>query len=208
MPLIRKEPPTPPPPAADPTAALASDNSDTRWSAARGLAKVAGSETALGAALAKESDPRVREAIFTSLAYLRSPAAVEAILPHIRSQDASVRGAALDTLSTMPDAVSAFLPSLLADPDGDVRLLVCEVVRKLPDSIATQILSSLLETERAPNVCASAIDALSEVGDPSALPVLARCAERFAHEPFLIFAIKAASDRIGGSGRAGGPQSP
>jgi HEAT repeat protein len=209
MPLIRKDTtPVAQSPAKDLPGALTSANGEERWSAARALAKVAGSEAALGDALARETDPRVREAIFTSLAHLRTAAAVEVILPRIRSADASVRTGALDALSTMPDAVSGYLPTLLADPDGDVRLLVCEVVRRLPGSAATQTLCALLETETAPNVCAAAIDALSEVGDPSALPVLARCADRFADEPFLVFAVKIASDRIGGIGRVDSPTAP
>ena len=37
---------------------------------------------------------------------------------------------------------------------------------------------------------------LAEIGGADALPALARCADRFADEPFLAFAIKVAAERI------------
>jgi len=40
---------------------------------------------------------------------------------------------------------------------------------------------------------------LAELGKPEALPDLGRCAERFASDAFIAFAIKVATDRIGPS---------
>ncbi len=186
---------------------LKSASGDTRWAAARQLAKDPSGVTELASALAVESDPRVREALFTSLAHIQTPEAVAAILSHLRSPDAAVRAGALDVLNTMPEAVAGQLPGLLADPDPDVRLLVCDIVRRLPSAVASRYLCALLEREALPNVCAAAVEALSEVGDESALPYLARCAERFATEPFLVFSIQIVSHRIAGDGRTRGSQS-
>ena len=47
------------------------------------------------------------------------------------------------------------------------------------------------------NVCAAAVDVLAEIGAPDTLPSLVRCAARFADRPFLGFAVKVASERIG-----------
>lgn len=206
MPLIRKDASTPVATPDNPAAQLRAESREARWSAARALAGMAGSETVLGEALARETDPRVREAIFTSLARQQTAQAVEVVLPYVRSQDAAIRTAALDALSAMPGAVEAFIPALLGDADSDVRLLTCDVVRRLPGSAAARALCALLENESQPNVCAAAIEALSEVGDTAALPALARCRARFADEPFLLFAIQAAVSRIGGDGRTDGPQ--
>jgi HEAT repeat protein len=197
MPLIRKDAGTHPPSYA--LGDLNAASSEARWSAARHLAKDPSSVSALGAALAVESDARVREALFTSLAYIQTPEAVGVVLPYIRSDDASIRAGALDALNAMPKAVEAFVPALLADPDPDVRLLVCDVVRRLPGPQAARYLCDLLQTEDQPNVCGAAVEALSEVGDDSALPVLAQCATRFSAEPFLVFSIKTASQRLMGS---------
>jgi HEAT repeat protein len=208
MPLIRKDGGNTAPPTAttNPLAELTSTSDDARWNAARRLAKDPSSVSALGRALASETDARVREALFTSLANISTPEAIAVVLPHIRSDDASIRAGALDALNAMPAAVETFLPALLTDPDSDVRLLVCDVIRRLPGSRATQYLCDLLEHETHPNVCGAAVDALSEVGDETALPVLAECAQRFASEPFLVFSIKIAAHRISGNGRPRGSQ--
>jgi replication-associated recombination protein RarA len=68
---------------------------------------------------------------------------------------------------------------------------------KAPD--ATRLLCDLIEREQHPNVCAAAIDVLTEVGTPEAIPVLEKCAVRFAETPFLPFAISVAIARISGA---------
>jgi len=152
----------------------------------------------LGKALSQETDARVREAIFTSLISSSTAESIEAILPHLRSDDANLRTGALDALRAMPAAARPYLPALLADEHPDVRLLSCEIARALSSAQATPLLCDLLDREAEANVCAAAIDVLAEIGGPEALPVLARCAERFAHTPFLAFAIKVAAQRISG----------
>jgi HEAT repeat protein len=199
MPLVRKGPtgPAEPPRGADPLTALTQGTADERRLAARTLATQPDSAPALGAALASEADPRVREAILTGLTRIASPEAVAAVLPHLRAQDSRLRIEALDALRAMPEAVRPHLATLLADPDPDVRLLSCEIARGLSLQQATPLLCDLLDRETEPNVCAAAVEVLAEVGAASALPALTRCAERFAHDPFLTFAIRAARARIG-----------
>jgi HEAT repeat protein len=208
MPLIRKDTPSPSSTdmrAGDPST-LKSSSVDARWSAARYLARDPSHTRALGEALAVETDPRVREALFTGLVRIQTPEAIGLVLPYIRSQDAAIRASALDALNTVPQALQGVLPVLLVDPDPDVRLLVCDIVRRLPGPIATAFLCDLLRRETLPNVCGAAIEALSEVGDESALETLADCAARFSAEPFLVFSIKAVATRIVGDGRPRGPQ--
>lgn len=201
MPLIRKDADTPKAASINPAEGLTSASSEARWSAARQLAKDPSAVPVLQSALSAETDPRVREALFSSLAHLGTPDAIAAILPHIRAQDAALRAGALDALNTVPGAVERHIPTLLADPDPDVRLLICDIVRRLPSPVATRHLCTLLERESVPNVCGGAVEALSEVGDETALPCLADCAQRFASEPFLVFAIQQATNRIAGDGR-------
>ncbi len=206
MPLVRKPAGAPaatiPAPDRDSVlAGLASPNDDERWAAARASAACPGSEGALGQALAREPNPRVREAMFTALARLGTAKGVEVVLPLIRSDDASVRSQALDALGAMKDAAWPYLPALLADSDSDVRILACELAREMPSADAVRLFSDLLDTEPEPNVCASAIEVLAEIGTAAALPALERCRLRFASTPFLAFSIKIAADRI----RSGSP---
>lgn len=180
-------------------AELDSANAESRWAAARALAGQADAVPALSAALARETVPRVREAIMTALMRTGDAASVEAILPYLRVQDAGLRAAAIEALQSLPSAIAPFMAPLLSDPDSDVRLLATELARNMNAPDATRLLCGLIEREQHPNVCAAAIDVLTEVGTPEALPALEQCAVRFATTPFLPFAISMAIARISGA---------
>jgi HEAT repeat protein len=200
MPLIRK-PAAPATAASDPAPecilqGLESNNPEERWSAARAATDRAGNSAALATALRKEDDPRVREAIFTALARIGTNESVDELVSALRSDDASLRTGALDALRIVTGTSRDFVPELLRDADPDIRILTCELARGLGAEEATELLSRLLEVEQQSNVCAAAIDVLAEVGNSKALPALTGCARRFADTPFLVFAIKVATDRI------------
>jgi HEAT repeat protein len=203
MPLVRKPTGKAPAPASAsaPDAAsvlgnLVSGGADERWAAARASAAVPGAVAALATALRKETDARVREAIFTSLARIGTSESADLLISFLRSDSANLRAGALDALSIMTSGMPDLLPKLLGDRDVDMRILSCELVRTLPGPEATTLLCTLLAGEQEPNVCAAAIDVLAEVGGPAALPALAACAQKFRDSPFLGFAIKTATDRI------------
>jgi HEAT repeat protein len=201
MPLIRKTSAVavaaqPAPPTSARIDALTRGSDDERWSAARAAGDHPDEVPALGDAVARERNPRVREAMFTSLSRIGTAQSVEALLPLLRSDDSALRTGALDALRTMKSVVRPYVPRLIGDPDSDVRLLACELARMLPGEDATGLLCALIESEHEPNVCASAVEVLAEVGGPDALPALARCAERFRATPFLVFSIRITVDRI------------
>jgi len=201
MPLIRKPlsaasgSPTVPDPAAV-FAALARGTDDERWSAARAAADLPDSVPALEDALRRERSPVVREAVFSALARIATKQSVEAVLPFLRSDDASIRTEASDALLAMKNIVWPSVAPLLRDPDADVRILACSLVREMPGEVAASLCCGLLDSEPEPNVCAAAVEVLAEVGESSALPVLERCAERFGDTPFLTFSIQMAIERI------------
>ena len=195
MSLVRKTSAPPPPP---PTGALQSDKATERWVAARAMNRAEDVE-ALSAALETERDVSVREAILTSLCQIATPDSAAAIIPSIRSDDASVRRGALDALISMPQATAAHLPALLSDPDVDVRLLSCEIVRALPSEHATRLLIGALKNDTAVNVCIAAADVLADIGTTDALDALDAAEARFPNEAFLKFAIEAARERIAGA---------
>lgn len=202
MPLIRKPPsvasgtsPTAPDPAAV-FAALAAGSDDERWAAARAAADLPDSVPVLADALRRERSPVVREALFSALAHIASPRSVEAVLPFLRSDDASVRTEASDALLAMKEVVWPYVAPLLRDRDADVRILACGLVRDMPGEVAASLCCSVLDSEPEPNVCAVAVEVLAEVGESTALPVLERCAKRFSDSPFLEFSIQMAIDRV------------
>jgi HEAT repeat protein len=207
MPLIRRGPNDPagvPPRGVDADSAIAAlrtGATEERWAAARSLATVPGAASALGQALREEAGERVREAIFTSLARINSAESLEAVISCLHSDNANLRTGALDALRAMPGAIGARLASLLQDADADIRILACDLAREAPSAEVMRLLTAVLETDPAVNVCAAAVDVLAEIGVPDVLPSLARCAERFPDQPFLRFAVKVASDRIGTEAR-------
>jgi HEAT repeat protein len=199
MPLIRKTPDVDAKtaqPASDPAAGLADASPDTRWAAARAAADRPEAVPALAQALARENDVRVREAIFTALARIATPKSVLAVLPYIGSDDAKLRTGALDALRAMPGLAEPHLPQLLADPDSDVRLLACDLARVMTGAEVSLLLCRLVETDPQANVCAAAVEVLTETGDPECVISLERCAARFPGDPFLGFAVKAAIGRL------------
>ncbi len=198
MPLIKRGPPTAPstPPVSVSTAKqLASGTPSERWAAARALGQDETAVALLAGALGTEQASDVREAIFTSLVLIHTSEAAAALASIIRSDDAQLRTGALDALSAVMDVARPFLPGLLSDPDPDVRLLACELARALEPSDGADLLCTMLTTEQQPNVCGAAVDVLSEIGADSVVDVLKKCAERFAEDPFLEYAIAEAIER-------------
>lgn len=203
MPLIRKPDAGALQPKDDvaPAFALRSALPDERWSAVRLLAGQPSQTGLLLDALARENDARVREAILSVLAKDGSAEAIAGIVALIRSPDAAARTAALDAMATVPAAIAANIEILLKDPDRDVRILSCDLVRRLPTAQATGFLIPLLERDGDVNVCAAAVEVLSEVGDEHAKPFLQACSQRFAKDGFLTYAVEEAIRRIGNGDR-------
>ncbi len=198
MPFVRKSASAAPPaPAPDLAEGLSSPNEEVRWNAARAAAGTAQCAPALATALRTEPVARVREALLTSLVRIGTADSVAAVLPLLRSDDASLRTGALDALRLMIRNTRELLPPLLQDVDVDVRILSCELARMLPGEEASPLLCELLRREPDVNVCAAAVEVLAEVGQSDALPVLNACAAKFHDTPFLVFAIQVTADRIG-----------
>ena len=204
MPLVRNPTPTAEPRAPDelkPAQLLSTGSDEERWIAARSAGEIPEGLSLLAHALSVERVPRVREAMFTALAKIATPESASVALPFLRSEDAALRTQALDALRAMPAAAAEHLSQLLHDSDPDVRLLACEIARSLPTGDASRVLTELIERETNSNVCSAAVEVLAETGDLASLPILARCSARFPDDPFLTFAVKIASGRIGSSNR-------
>lgn len=203
MPLVRRDPSSVAGPVgsagAEAFEALRHPDPERRRAAARALGEARAAPAPLAAALAAEPDPRVREALLTALVRIGD---ADPLVPFLRAQDAGLRMGAVAALQNLPQQVLPHLPALLADPDADVRIMAAEVARGLPGEKATALLGPLLAAETHPNVCAAAVEVLSEVGTPQAVAALRVLALRFADDPFLPFAAAAAVARLGG-GRQG-----
>lgn len=198
MPLIRRDRAQQPPTA--PPASLDSTDPNQRWAAARALAGDPSAVGQLDAALRRETDRRVQEAILTGLIKIGSVECAGALAVHLRSTDVGLRSGAIEALQAMPDAAAAVLPALLADPDRHVRTRSVEIARTVAPERATELLSPILEQDPDENVCAAAIDVLTENGTPEAVPSLRACAQRFSGVAFLTFAANIALRRFAEKG--------
>jgi HEAT repeat protein len=177
---------------------LAGHDVDERRRAARALSGDPAAAAVLAERLSCEPDSRVRDALFGSLVDIGGTRAAELVAPFIRSDDAGLRGGAIEALKQLGSAATAALDALMDDADTDVRILAIEVTRAWPSELANPRLFRVFERESHVNVCAAAVDVATEVGTRDLLVALDGLRARFVGEPFLVFAIGIACDRIRG----------
>lgn len=164
--------------------------------AARDLAAFPQATLGLGQALAVETDASVREALFTALASLASEAAVQSLLPLLRSEDASLRNGAIEALAAMPQAVAPCVDGLLQDADPDVRIFTVNLLGELRHASVPAWLVQVLRHETHVNVVAAALEVLAEIGGADELPALRAARQRFDDDAFIQFAADLAISRI------------
>jgi len=140
----------------------------------------------------------VRGSILTALISHQTPAAVEGLLPYLRSENAWLRNAAIEALQAMPDVLEPHVDSLLTDPDSDVRIFAVNVLAALPHYRVPAWLEQVVRHDAHVNVCAAAIEALADSGDARVIPALVAVVDRFPEEPFIGFATATAIRRIRG----------
>lgn len=171
------------------------DAEQRRW-AARDLAEHPASATALGEALLHERDSSVRQAVFTSLSRIGTEAAVNALLPLLRSEDAELRNGAIESLTSLPKVVGPRIAALLQDSDPDVRIFTVNLLGELRHEQVRPWLLQVLQHDAAVNVAAAAIEVLAEVGTPADAEALRAVSRRFPADPFIDFAAEMALQRI------------
>lgn len=177
---------------------LASDDTSMRRRAAQALARTPEAVAVICAHLANESSFSVRSIILTGLIVHKSPAVVRGLLPLLGSEDANLRNGAIEALQQMPDEVAPHVEAMLADPNSDVRIFAVDVLSALPHPMVPEWLRRVVTLDPHVNVCAAAVDALAEAGQPEVIPALEQLADRFADVAFIQFAADAAIRRIRG----------
>jgi HEAT repeat protein len=177
---------------------LAAEQPSARRAAVRGLADHPEAVIDLCDRLELETSPSVRAVLFTTLIQLQSPGVAARLADLLRSDDVPLRNAAIEALQEMPDAVAPHFERLLTDEDSDVRIFTVNILATLRHARASEWLAEVIRADAHVNVCAAAVDGLTEVGGPDVLPDLEDLRHRFAGNPFMEFAIDAAMRRIQG----------
>ncbi len=168
---------------------------ERRW-AAKDLADFKDSATDLVKRLLSEEDLSVREQIFLSLMVIAGDVAIQGMISCLKSDDASLRNQAIETLKQMPDLIEPYIERLLKDPDVDTRIFAINILESLRHPKVIKWLVEVIENDHNVNVCANALDLLAEVGNESALPAIEAVKARFKEEPYIQFVADLAVKRI------------
>lgn len=169
-------------------ATLATGNAEQRRWAAVDLWGVAVAIPGLLEARAVETDPIVAEAILTALTSHDCPQVGRALGADLRSDDATVRNAAVTALHSLPIAVEALVAEgILTDPDADVRILAVMVLSVVSHPGVPQWLRPLIEADPDANVVAAAVDVAVTIASDLAAEFAELAAARFPENPYLRF---------------------
>lgn len=175
---------------------LEDDNATTRRWAARDLANCPDAAVALVSRLKREAELSVREVILSTLTQLGDATAVAGLVDCLRSDDAALRNEAVEAMKQLPFEVAPMMQGLLGDPDPDVRIFTVNILESLCHPDVEAWLIEVISTDAHINVCATAVDLLSEVGTQQSLAPLAQLKRRFPDAPYIQFAADLALRRL------------
>jgi HEAT repeat protein len=183
---------------ADLIAKLEDPNPTSRRWAARDLIDCTHAATALVSRLRREEEVAVREVILTTLIRLDDASALGELVECLRSEDAALRNEVIEAMKLLPVEVALIMQSLLADLDPDVRIFAVNILESLRHPEVESWLIQVIARDQEVNVCAAAVDLLSEVASAKALEPLVQLKLRFSEEPYIQFAAELALQRIRG----------
>jgi HEAT repeat protein len=166
-----------------------------RW-AARDLINCPDESVSLVERLKIEPEVSVREVILSTLTCLGDQSAIAGLVDCLRSEDVALRNEAIEAMKQFPEEVASIIQGLLSDPDSDVRIFAVNILESLCHSDVEKWLIDVIEKDPHINVCATAVDLLSEVATKTALEPLTRLKSRFSDEPYIQFAADVALKRI------------
>jgi HEAT repeat protein len=175
--------------------ALSAPDPVTRSQAARAAAAYPECRPMLLAHLATEPELAVRANLLTTLIKTQSAEVAQGLIAYLRSEDVSLRNDVITALQQMPQAIAPHMPALLRDPDMDVRIFALSIVRGMRSPEVEAWLLDVIAHESNMNVCATALDALAEIGTPDMIPAIQTLSLRFNNE-FIRFAVDVATRRI------------
>lgn len=175
---------------------LQSESANERRWAARDLTDCPDAAGVLVAQLKNETHQSVREVIFTALTYIGNEIAVNGLIECLRSEDASVRNEAIESMKQLPNQVAPMMQQLLKDSVADVRIFAVNVLESLRHPSVETWLINVINEDQHVNVCCAAVDLLTEIGTHAAVTPLMSLKARYADEPYIQFAADVAIKRI------------
>ncbi|MCS7215424.1 MAG: HEAT repeat domain-containing protein [Thermodesulfovibrio sp.] len=174
---------------------LSSSASERRW-AARDLAQYKEASQILLERIKNEEDVSVIENILSSLSSIRDEVAVKGLIELLRSENAYLRNAVIETLKSMPEEVESYIEELIKSPESDLRIFAINIMESLRHPKVLKWLKEIIENDENVNVCSTALDLVAEVGTEDFLPSIEKIKEKFSDEPYVQFVADLAIRRI------------
>lgn len=180
----------------DLVAELGAESETARRWAVRDLMLLPNASAPLVARIAYEECVNVRNAILNALAQIADSVAISGLIYCLRSEDTALRNEAIEVLKAIPQQMELLIHTLLTDTDSDVRIFAVNILESLRHQDVEKWLIEVIEKDSHVNVCATAVDLLSEVGTERALPALKQLKIRFEDDPYICFTTDLALKRI------------
>lgn len=123
-------------------------------------------------------------------------APIENIMELLKLQNAYVRNLGIAILQDYGQEIKYYIVKFLIGDDYDLRIFAINVLGDVNFSESREMLIELLENEQNINVAMTAVDYMSEIGEPEDVELLLRVKDRFKNESYAQFAIDAAIESI------------
>lgn len=124
-------------------------------------------------------------------------APIEAVMDLLKVKNAYIRNLGITTLQSYGDAIKYYIVKFLIGDDRDLRIFAINVLGDVNFPESREMLVELLENEKDINVAMTAVDYMSEIGEPADIPLLESIKKRF-DDPYAMFAIDNAIRAIRG----------
>lgn len=173
-------------------------NKDDRIRAALDLAKIKTKEAVdiLADQLFVEEDKAVQEAIVTSLINIGDEYVARRAAEFLESEDAYIRNAGVEILSTIGENAIEVLHELIHHHDKDVRILAINALGENHIKDAVRFLRQIILEDDDENVVAAAIEYVSELGfEKIDKETIMRASKRFS-SPFFQYVVKTAINKM------------
>lgn len=174
----------------------------TRRAAAKALRYHTQSLEALITHLYREPHMLVIEAVFDSLLYhSRAEQQLSFIIPRVievmRSAPAQTRNSAIVFLSGFANAMSVYMPVLLADDSADIQLYALDILRSMNHPLAAEWLEDMLNQDLHINVLISVLERIVDSQSMHLIDSVRQLSYRYPNEPLLTFSIELTLQRLG-----------
>lgn len=136
------------------------------------------------------TDRREIAAATTALSRMEpKEAPIEDIMDLLKCENAYLRNQAISVLQDYGKEIKYYIVKFLIGDDRDLRIFAINVLGDVNFAESREMMIELLQGEQDVNVAMTAVDYLSEIGEPEDVAFLEKLKSRFGGEPYVKFAV-------------------